>query len=71
VVPVGVDWAQADHAVCVVDVDGVPVERVTIERTRSGLVRLAGLLARCDVVGGGIERPDWPVVEARTDRRRL
>jgi transposase len=64
VVTVGVDWAQADHAVCVVDVDGAPVDRVTIKHTRSGLARLTGLLARYDVVGVGIERPDGPVVEA-------
>jgi transposase len=64
VVTVGVDWAQADHAVCVVDADGVPVERVTIKHTRSGLARLIGLLGRYDVAGVGIERPDGPVVEA-------
>jgi transposase len=63
-VTVGVDWATDNHAVCVVGVDGVPVERFTIGHTRSGLARLTGLLTRYDVAGVGIERPDGPVVAA-------
>jgi transposase len=62
-VTVGVDWAQADHAVCVIDADGAPVERVTIKHARSGLARLREVLARYDVAGVGIERPDGPVVD--------
>ena len=63
-VTVGVDWAQADHAVCVIDADGGVVQRVAVAHTRSGLARLVGVLGRYDVVGVGIERPDGPVVEA-------
>jgi transposase len=62
-VTVGVDWAQADHAVCVIDADGAPVARVTIKHARSGLARLREVLARYDVAGVGIERPDGPVVD--------
>jgi transposase len=64
VVTVGVDWAQADHAVCVVDAEGVVLQRVTVAHTRSGLVRLTDVLARYEVAGVGIERPDGPVVDA-------
>ncbi|MEV4137951.1 IS110 family transposase [Dactylosporangium sp. NPDC049742] len=62
-VAVGVDWARDDHAVCVIDADGEPVERVTVAHTRAGLARLVGLLARFEVAGVGIERPDGPVVD--------
>jgi transposase len=63
VVTAGVDWAKADHAVCLVDGDGEPIERVTIEHTRRGLARLIALLSRYPVSGVGIERPDGPVVD--------
>jgi transposase len=60
----GVDWAKDNHAVCVLDADGEPVERVTVAHTRAGLARLTDLLARYEVAGVGIERPDGPVVDA-------
>ena len=60
----GIDWAKNDHAVCVLDADGQPVERVTITHTRAGMRRLAGLLERHRVTGVGIERPDGPVIDA-------
>jgi transposase len=63
-VTVGVDWAQDNHAVCVLDADGEPVQRVTIAHSKAGLARLTGLLAGYEVVGVGIERPDGPVVDA-------
>jgi transposase len=63
-VTVGVDWAQDNHAVCVIDADGEPLERVTVAHTGPGLVRLVQLLAGYAVAGVGIERPDGPVVDA-------
>jgi transposase len=62
-VTVGVDWAKDNHAVCVLDADGEPVERVTVTHTAAGLARLSGLLAGYEVAGVGIERPDGPVVD--------
>ncbi|HZN70837.1 MAG TPA: IS110 family transposase [Micromonosporaceae bacterium] len=60
----GVDWAKDNHAVCVVDADGEPVERVTVVHNSVGLDRLIAVLARHRVDDVGIERPDGPVVDA-------
>jgi transposase len=60
----GVDWAKDDYAVCIVNDDGEPVQRVTLPYTTAGLRRLIELLDyhRADAVG--IERPDGPIVDA-------
>jgi transposase len=63
-VSAGVDWAKDDYAVCVVDADGEPLERVTLRYTKAGLRRLVDLLDRHRVDAVGIERPDGPVVDA-------
>jgi transposase len=63
-VTVGVDWAKDNHAVCVVDADGEPVQRLTVQHSKSGIRRLLGLLERYQVLGVGIERPDGPLVAA-------
>jgi transposase len=60
----GIDWASADHAVCVLDQDGSVVRRLTVGHTRSELRRLVELLGELGVARVGIERPDGPVVEA-------
>jgi transposase len=60
----GVDWAKDNHALCVVDADGEPIERVPIAHTKAGLTRLVTVLQRHLVSGVGIERPDGPVVDA-------
>lgn len=60
----GVDWAKDDYAVCVVDVDGEPLERLTLKYTKTGLRRLIDLLDRHRVDAVGIDRPDGPVVDA-------
>jgi transposase len=60
----GVDWAKDDYAVCVVDADGEPLERVTLKYTKAGLRRLLDLLDRHQVDAVGIERPDGPIVDA-------
>ena len=52
----GVDWAKDNHAVCVVDADGEPVERVTVVHNSVGLDRLIAVLARHRVDDVGIER---------------
>jgi transposase len=60
----GVDWAKDDYAVCVVDADGQPLERLTLTYTKVGLRRLIDLLDRHRVDAVGIERPDGPIVDA-------
>jgi transposase len=60
----GIDWAKDDHAVCVVDRDGQPLERVTLAYTNSGLRRLIEVLDRHGVDAVAIERPDGPIVDA-------
>jgi transposase len=59
-----VDWASEDHAVSVVDAQGVELERFGVEHTAAGLRRLVERLGRAGVVEVGIERPDGPVVDA-------
>ena len=60
----GVDWAKDDHAVCVVDSDGEPVDRFAVAHTKAGLARLVAAMHRHQVSAVGIERPDGPVVDA-------
>jgi transposase len=60
----GIDWASDDHAVAVVDPDGVVLKRCIFEHTGAGLRALVKMLHGADVDAVGIERPDGPVVEA-------
>src|SRR5829696_3360862 len=64
VVTAGVDWAKDNHAVCVLDSDGEPVERITVAHSKAGLARLVTVLDRHGVDAIGIERGDGPVVDA-------
>ena len=60
----GIDWAEGNHAVCVLDPDGEPIERVMVAHSRAGLGRMVTVLHRHQVQAVGIERPDGPVVDA-------
>jgi transposase len=60
----GVDWAKDNHAVCVLDSEGEPVERFTVAHSKTGLARLNMVLDRHGVDVVGIERGDGPVVDA-------
>jgi transposase len=60
----GIDWAEANHALCVIDSDGQPIERVTLAHSKAGVARLVAMLCRHQVQAVGIERPDGPVVDA-------
>jgi transposase len=60
----GIDWASTDHAVSVVDHDGIQVERFTVAHTAPGLRQLTRRLGRAGVLEVAIERPDGPVVDA-------
>ena len=58
----GIDWATDNHAICVIDAAGEPVDRLTIAHSKTGIARAVDLLHRHQVTGVGIERPDGPLV---------
>jgi transposase len=60
----GIDWASADHAVCVVDAAGEVVSRFSVEHAAEGLRTLVQRLAGVGVAEVAIERGDGPVVDA-------
>ena len=60
----GIDWASADHAVCVVDAAGEVVSRFAVEHTADGLRTLVQRLTRASLAEAAIERGDGPVVDA-------
>ena len=47
----GIDWASADHAVCIVDATGAVVSRFTVAHTAEGLRTLVQCLARAGETG--------------------
>jgi len=59
----GLDWAEDDHVVCVLNSDGEVRERFTVTHTASGLAALLRRLARLGCREVAIERPDGPIVE--------
>jgi len=63
-VTAGVDWASTEHAVAVVDQQGVELRRATVPHTKAGLSQLVGMLDRAGVREIGIERGDGPMVDA-------
>jgi transposase len=63
---VGIDWAAANHAVCVLDNTGRKVAAFSIEHSAvgfSGLVSRLGRLASPERVAVAIERPDGRLVD--------
>lgn len=72
----GLDWASAEHAVCVIDGDGAIVERFTVAHTAEGL---AGLVRRLDELALAhgvqipiaIERPSGLLVDTLTEAGQL
>jgi len=60
----GIDWASADHAVCVVGAAGVVAGRFGVEHPAGGLRALVSRLAGAGVREAAIERGDGPVVDA-------
>jgi transposase len=64
---VGIDWATATHAVCVLDRDGGKVAAFTVEHSAAGLSTLVRRLARHGdpaTMPVAIERPDGRLVDA-------
>ena len=64
---VGVDWAEAEHAACLLDAAGAVVRRLTIPQRPAGLARLRAAIAAVEpepaAVLVAIERPDGLLVE--------
>jgi transposase len=60
----GVDWASAEHAVCVVDATGAVLDRFVVAHRAGDLAAMCRRLGRLGVGRVGIERPDGPVVDA-------
>jgi transposase len=60
----GIDWASADHAVCIVDTAGAVVSRFTVAHTAEGLRTLVQRLAKAGACEVAIERGDGPAVDA-------
>ena len=58
----GIDWASDNHALCVIDAGGQPVQRLVVPHTKTGIGRLVTVLRKHQVTGVGIERPDGPLV---------
>lgn len=65
---VGIDWAEARHAVCVLAADGALVRRLSIPHDPGGLQRLHTVLAEAEpdptAVLVALERPDGLLVDA-------
>jgi transposase len=64
---VGIDWAAAEHAVCVLSPTGKPVAGFSVAHTVAGfdgLIRRLGRLADPGGVPVAIERPDGRLVDA-------
>lgn len=60
----GLDWANDDHAIAIIDHDGHPLERFCVPHTGAGLTEATTRLVRAGVGEVGIERGDGPVVDA-------
>ena len=60
----GIDWASSDHAVAVVNTDGLEVDRFITEHNQAGLLAMTRRLRKLGVGEVAIERPDGPVVDA-------
>ena len=63
---VGIDWAAAEHAVCVLDRDGRKTTAFTIDHTAAGFTKLAARLNKLgpsEQVPVAIERPDGRLVD--------
>jgi len=54
----GLDWAQDDHAVAVVDSAGRQIQRFAVAHNAAGLRELVAGLATAGVTEVAIERPD-------------
>lgn len=66
-VTAGVDWANDDHAVAIVDNTGRAIKRFTVAHTSGGLRDLVGKIQAAGAAEVAIERSDGKVVDALLD----
>jgi hypothetical protein len=63
---VGIDWAETEHAACLVDAGGRLVQRLRVAHTAAGLQRLHGAIAAAEPDAGrvlvALERPEGLLV---------
>lgn len=59
----GIDWASAEHALCVVDERGARVRERLVDHSESGIAALCRKLVELEVERVAIERPDGILVE--------
>jgi hypothetical protein len=52
----GVDWASDEHAVAIVDADGVQLDRFSVAHTAKGLLGLVRRLRRARGSGDWVDR---------------
>ena len=60
----GIDWATADHAVCVIDMAGRVTDRFSAAHDKAGIATIITRLRRNKVTEVAIERGDGPLVAA-------
>ncbi len=60
----GIDWATADHVVCVVDMAGRVTDRFSAAHDKAGIAAMITRLRRNKVTEVAIERGDGPLVDA-------
>jgi transposase len=71
---VGIDWAAAEHAVCVLDISGHKLAAFTIDHTAAGFASLARRLAKLGQpkhLAVAIERPDGRLVDTLLEAGHL
>jgi hypothetical protein len=68
---VGIDWAEAEHAACLLDATGAVRQRLKVPHTAAGVRRLQSAIAGQESQPGmvlvAIERPDGLLVDAMLD----
>ena len=60
----GIDWATADHAVCMVDMAGRVTDRFSVAHDKAGITTIITRLRKNKVTEVAIERGDGPLVDA-------
>lgn len=63
----GIDWASVVHVACVIDHDGIVVDRFDFNHDGEAIRRMVKRLRSAEVAGVAIERGDGPVVEELLD----
>jgi predicted short-subunit dehydrogenase-like oxidoreductase (DUF2520 family) len=63
----GIDWASQVHVACVIDSDGLVVDRFEFSHDGAAIRAMIKRLRKAAVAGVAIERGDGPVVEELLD----